>query len=120
MRTVRRQRALQCGSSLRKRLDLLKLRLKLAPCDLDVVRHLSAQPISIRQAEEATEPQIGIGRNGTTAKNDLTNALCGDTYLFRKTILSNTHWLKKLITQQLTRRNGRNEGIAVPQLSDSP
>jgi hypothetical protein len=62
---------------------------------------LSAQPITVWQAEKLAQPKIGVCRNGAFTSDNLTNALCGNTNLLGQAILAQPHWLEKLFQKDL-------------------
>ena len=78
--------------------------------DLNVERDLRAQPIAVREAEEAAEAEVGIGGDGAFAGDDFADPLRGNADLFGEAILRDAHWEEKLLEQQFARRNGLELG----------
>lgn len=70
---------------------------------LKVKRHLSAQPITIRQAKITAKTEVSVGRHTAPPQNNLPDTLSRNPGLLSKAILRNTHGNKKLLFEKLTR-----------------
>lgn len=68
-----------------------------------VMSGLRAQPITVGQAKETTEPQIGVGRDRTLSSDDVSNALRRNPDFLGQTVLTNAHGLKELLQQELAK-----------------
>src|SRR5262245_29897546 len=72
---------------------------------LDVMARLQPEPPAVAHAEEAAQPQIGIGRDRTLASNDVADALRRHPYLLGEPILRQTQRLEKFLFQHFARRH---------------
>jgi hypothetical protein len=65
---------------------------------------LGSEPVTVGQAEEPAQAEVGIGCDGSLAGYDLANPLRGNADLSGEAVLRDGHRDEKLFTQQLARR----------------
>ena len=84
---------------------------------IDVIRRLRSQPVSVGKAEESTQAEIDIRRDGTLAKHHSIDALLRYASFLRQALLGDSHRNKKLLHQKLSWGYGSKLTIASLQLS---
>jgi hypothetical protein len=75
--------------------------------DLSIIGDLGAQPIAVGQPQKPAQAQIGVGGDGTLARDDIPDPLGRHADFLSQPILADPHGLEEFLQQQFSGSHGR-------------